>query len=108
LKSCRSPGGTKCGVSNALNVATSLGSSFGSHAPIPVFSIDPDAKPCLRNLAIVRPAAKARADRCRRLASDSTDRVLQLTLCMLADDYQMKADELENDEILAKRFDDDD
>jgi hypothetical protein len=33
---------------------------------------------------------------------------LQLTLCMLVDDYQMKADELENDEILAKRFDDDD
>jgi len=27
---------------------------------------------------------------------------------MLADDYEMKADELENDEILAKRFDDDD
>jgi hypothetical protein len=45
------------------------------------------------------------ADRCRRLARDSTDPVLQVSLRRLADDYQMKADELENDEILAKRAD---
>lgn len=48
------------------------------------------------------------ADRCRRLARDSADPVLRVSLRRLADDYQMKADELENDEILAKRFDDDD
>ena len=45
------------------------------------------------------------ADRCRRLARDSTDPVLQVCLRGLADDYQMKADELENDEILARRAD---
>jgi hypothetical protein len=37
---------------------------------------------------------KEQADRCRRLARDSTDPVLQVSLCGLADDYQMKADEL--------------
>jgi hypothetical protein len=51
---------------------------------------------------------REQADRCRRLARDSTDPVLQVSLRRLADDYQMKADELENDEILAKRDDDDD
>ena len=48
---------------------------------------------------------REQADRCRRLARDSTDHVLQLSLRRLADDYQMKADELENDEILARRAD---
>jgi len=51
---------------------------------------------------------REQADRCRRLARDSADPVLRVSLRRLADDYQMKADELENDEILAKRFDDDD
>ena len=51
---------------------------------------------------------REQADRCRRLARDSTDPVFQVSLRRLADDYQMKADELENDEILAKRDDDDD
>ena len=41
------------------------------------------------------------ADRCRRLARQSTDTALQVTLRKLADDYQMRADELEHDEILA-------
>jgi hypothetical protein len=45
---------------------------------------------------------REQADRCRRLARDSTDPVLQVSLRRLADDYQMKADELENDEILAQ------
>jgi hypothetical protein len=40
------------------------------------------------------------ADRCRRLARDSTDPVLQVSLRRLADEYQMRADEIENDEIL--------
>jgi hypothetical protein len=45
---------------------------------------------------------RAFADRCRRLARDSTDPVLQVQ----ADYYQMCADELENDEIIsAKRAD---
>ena len=48
---------------------------------------------------------KEQADRCRRLARDSTDPGLQVSLRGLADDYQMKADELENDEILARRAD---
>jgi hypothetical protein len=37
---------------------------------------------------------REQADRCRRLARDSTDLVLQVSLRRLADDYQMKADEL--------------
>ena len=48
---------------------------------------------------------REQADRCRRLAHDSSDPVLQMSLRRLADDYQMKADELENDEILARRGD---
>jgi len=51
---------------------------------------------------------REQADRCRRLARDSADPVLRVSLRRLADDYQMKADEIENDEILAKRFDDED
>ncbi len=46
---------------------------------------------------------REQADRCRRLARDSTDPVLQSSLRRLADDYQMKADELEDDAIWAKR-----
>ena len=42
------------------------------------------------------------ADRCRRLARDSTDPVLQVSLRRLADEDQMRADEIENDEILAQ------
>jgi hypothetical protein len=49
---------------------------------------------------------RQQADRCRRLARDSTDAALQLNLRKLADDYQTKADELENDAILAPRPDD--
>ena len=45
---------------------------------------------------------RERADRCRRLARDSTDPVLQVSLRRLADECQMRADEIENDEILAQ------
>jgi hypothetical protein len=45
---------------------------------------------------------REQADRCRRLARDSTDPVLQVSLRWLADEYQMRADEIENDEISAK------
>jgi hypothetical protein len=48
------------------------------------------------------------ADRCRRLARESTDPVLQVSLRILADQYQTLANELEDDEILAKRADPDD
>jgi hypothetical protein len=48
---------------------------------------------------------RGQADRCRRLARDSTDPVLQVSLRRLADEYQMKADEIESDEILAARAD---
>jgi hypothetical protein len=45
---------------------------------------------------------REQADRCRRLARDSTDPVLQVSLRRLADEYKMRADEIENDEILAQ------
>jgi hypothetical protein len=48
---------------------------------------------------------REQADRYRRLTHNSSDPVLQVSLRRLADDYQMKADELENDEILARRAD---
>lgn len=48
---------------------------------------------------------REQADKARRLARDSTDPVLQASLRRLADDYQMRADELENDEICAKGVD---
>jgi hypothetical protein len=48
---------------------------------------------------------REQADSCRRLARDSTDPVLQVSLRRLADDYQMKADELEDDAISAKSSD---
>jgi hypothetical protein len=44
---------------------------------------------------------REQADRCRRLARDSTDPVLQVNLRKQADYYQMCADELENDEIIS-------
>ena len=45
---------------------------------------------------------RKQADRCRRLARGSTDTALQVTLRRLADSYQMRADELEHDEMSAK------
>jgi hypothetical protein len=45
---------------------------------------------------------REQADRCRRLARDSTDHVLQVSLRKLADDYQTKADELEDDAISSR------
>jgi hypothetical protein len=42
---------------------------------------------------------REQADRCRRLARDSVDLNLQISLRKLADEYQLRADELENDEI---------
>jgi hypothetical protein len=44
---------------------------------------------------------REQADRCRRLARESTEISLQVKLRRLADDYEMRADELEHDEILA-------
>jgi hypothetical protein len=48
---------------------------------------------------------REQADRCRRLSRGCTDPVLQVSLRRLADDYQMKADELEDDAISAKSSD---
>jgi hypothetical protein len=42
---------------------------------------------------------REQADRCRRLAHDSTDPALRVSLRKLADEYQMRADELENEAI---------
>ena len=44
---------------------------------------------------------REQADRCRRLARVSTDIAMQVKLRRLADDYQMRADELEHDESWA-------
>ena len=44
---------------------------------------------------------REQADRCRRLARDSTNPVLMVSLRRLADEHQMRADEIENDEISA-------
>ena len=43
---------------------------------------------------------REQADRCRRLARNSPDPELQISLRKLADEYQLRADEMENDEIL--------
>jgi hypothetical protein len=48
---------------------------------------------------------RQQADRARRLARDSTDPALQASLRRMADDDQMRADEMENDEISARRAD---
>lgn len=50
---------------------------------------------------MVKSYFREQADRCRRLARQSTDIALQVKLRRLADDYQMRADELEHDEIWA-------
>ena len=53
----------------------------------------------MRGGAMDQSSLREQAERARRLAHDSTDPVLQANLRRLADDYQMRADELENDEI---------
>lgn len=42
---------------------------------------------------------REQADRCRRLARDSLELNLKISLRKLADEYELRADELENDEI---------
>jgi hypothetical protein len=44
---------------------------------------------------------REQADRCRRLARDSSDPALQVSLRRMADEYQTIADELEDEEISA-------
>ena len=44
---------------------------------------------------------REQADRCRRLARDSSDFALQVSLRRMADEYQTIADELEDEEISA-------
>ena len=68
----------------------------GQHSPDPVSNA---------SKAVEQSYFRDQADRCRRLARDSTDPVLQVSLRRLADEYQMRADEIENDEISAKRAD---
>ncbi|SDS76603.1 hypothetical protein [Bradyrhizobium canariense] len=43
---------------------------------------------------------RRQADRCRRRARDSTDPDLRVTLFRMGDEFQMMADEIENDEII--------
>ena len=40
-----------------------------------------------------------KADRCRRLARDSTDPILKISLRKIADEYDTRADELVDEEI---------
>src|ERR1700736_4653249 len=56
---------------------------------------------CNASGAMDQPYFREQADRCRRLARDSTDPVLMVSLRRLADEHQMRADEIENDEISA-------
>ena len=42
---------------------------------------------------------REQADRTRRLAQDSTDLTLKISLRRLADEYKMRADELQDEEI---------
>ncbi|MES2196396.1 MAG: hypothetical protein V4517_18400 [Pseudomonadota bacterium] len=42
---------------------------------------------------------REQADKCRRLARESLDHDLQISLRRLADEYLLRADELQNDEI---------
>jgi hypothetical protein len=51
---------------------------------------------------------REQADRCRRLARGSLDLTLQISLRRLADEYQLRADELENDAISGRRSSPDD
>jgi hypothetical protein len=44
---------------------------------------------------------REQADRCRRLARESSDFALQVRLRRLADEYQTRADEIEDDEIFS-------
>jgi hypothetical protein len=47
---------------------------------------------------------REQADRCRRLARDSADPALRVSLRRMADEYQTIADELEDEEISASTF----
>jgi hypothetical protein len=46
---------------------------------------------------------REQAERCRRQAHDSIDPVLKISLRKLADQYAMRADEIDNDEIYLDR-----
>jgi hypothetical protein len=46
---------------------------------------------------------REQADRCRRLARESSDFALQVRLRRLADEYQTRADEIEDDEIFSAK-----
>ena len=54
-----------------------------------------------RSAAMNQSHFREQADRCRRLARESTDSDLQERLRRQADEYQMLADELEDEEISA-------
>ena len=47
-----------------------------------------------------QPYLRQQADRCRRLARHSTDPTIRVALFRMGDEFQMMADEIENDEII--------
>jgi hypothetical protein len=47
-----------------------------------------------------QPYCRQQADRCRRLAHYSTDPATRVDLLRMGDEFQMVADEIENDEII--------
>jgi hypothetical protein len=53
-----------------------------------------------REVMMDQPYCRQQADRCRRLAHYSTDPATRVDLLRMGDEFQMMADEIENDEII--------
>jgi hypothetical protein len=53
-----------------------------------------------REVMMDQPYCRHQADRCRRLAHYSTDPATRVDLLRMGDEFQMMADEIENDEII--------
>jgi hypothetical protein len=54
----------------------------------------------MREVMMDHPYFRQQADRCRRLAHHSTDPATRVDLLRMGDEFQMMADEIENDEII--------
>jgi hypothetical protein len=54
----------------------------------------------MREAMMDQPYFRQQADRCRRLARHSTDPATRVALFRMGDEFQMTADEIENDEII--------
>jgi hypothetical protein len=54
----------------------------------------------MREVMMDQPYFRQQADRCRGLARHSTDPATRIALFRMGDEFQMMADEIENDEII--------